>query len=68
MVMPGGLTGADLAERVQAQRPGVKVLFTSGYAEPDVVKRGQVAGSEWLRKPYTAADLARTLRAVLGPA
>ena len=68
MVMPGGLTGADLAERVQAQRAGVKVLFTSGYAEPDVVKRGQVAGSEWLRKPYTAADLARTLRAVLGPA
>ena len=39
--MPGGMTGADLAEAVRARRPEIKVLFTSGYAEPDVVRRGQ---------------------------
>ena len=41
------------------------VLFMSGYAEPDVVRQGQMAGSVWLKKPHSAAELAQTLRAVL---
>ncbi|ACL60978.1 hybrid sensor histidine kinase/response regulator [Methylobacterium nodulans] len=65
IVMPGGMTGADLAEQVLARKPSVKVLFTSGYAEPDVVKQGQITDAKWLRKPYTLLDLARALRTVL---
>jgi CheY-like chemotaxis protein len=69
MVMPAGMTGADLAIAARARRPEIKVLFTSGYAEPDVVERGQAAEAGWLRKPYSALDLARTLRAIFdGPA
>ena len=65
MVMPGGMTGADLALSVRAKRPGIKVLFTSGYAEPDMVKRGLEAEGQWLKKPYSILDLARTIRAIL---
>ncbi|WP_262298269.1 hybrid sensor histidine kinase/response regulator [Microvirga sesbaniae] len=65
MVMPGGMTGSDLAEAVQARRPGMKVLFTSGYAEPDVVRRGQATEAGWLRKPYSMLELARSLRDIL---
>ena len=65
MVMPGGMTGADLVEVVQAIEPEMKVLFTSGYAEPDVVRRGQGAEAGWLKKPYSILELARALRDVL---
>ena len=67
MVMPGGMTGADLAEAVLAKRPAIKVLFTSGYAEPDVVKRGQATEADWLKKPYSTLELARTLRDAFKP-
>ncbi|WP_262028125.1 PAS domain-containing sensor histidine kinase [Microvirga sp. Mcv34] len=65
MVMPGGMTGSDLAEAVRIRRPAIKVLFTSGYAEPDVVRRGQATDARWLKKPYSTLELARTLREVL---
>ena len=66
MVMPGGMTGSELADAVRAMRPEIKVLFTSGYAEPDVVRRGQVVETRLLKKPYTTLELARTLREVVG--
>ena len=65
IVMPGGMSGTELAQQARVRRPGIHVLFMSGYAEPDVVRQGQMAGSVWLKKPHTAAELARTLRAVL---
>ncbi|WP_281024100.1 hybrid sensor histidine kinase/response regulator [Microvirga subterranea] len=65
MVMPGGMTGADLAEVARSGRPDLRVLFTSGYAEPDVVKRGQATDAGWLKKPYSTLELARILRTVL---
>ncbi|QFU16323.1 hybrid sensor histidine kinase/response regulator [Microvirga thermotolerans] len=68
MVMPGGMTGADLADVARAKRPGIRVLLTSGYAEPDMVRRGRSADAGWLRKPYSTLELARTLREVLKPA
>ncbi|HXZ18290.1 MAG TPA: PAS domain S-box protein [Roseiarcus sp.] len=64
MVMPGGMTGLELAEAAVAARPGVKVLFTSGYAEPSVARLGQKRGA-WLKKPYTADELADKIREVL---
>ena len=41
------------------------MLFTSGYAELDVVQRGQATEARWLKKPYSTLDLAQTLREVL---
>ncbi len=64
MVMPGGMTGYDLAQAALAIKPGLKVLFTSGYAEPAIVRLGLNAGA-WLKKPYTADELAEKIRQVL---
>ncbi len=64
MVMPGGMTGLELAEAALALKPGLRVLFTSGYAEPGIARAGQQKGA-WLKKPYTAEELAETLRTVL---
>jgi CheY-like chemotaxis protein len=66
-VMPGGMNGNDLAEAALAAKPDIKVLFTSGYAEPAVARRKLRAGA-WLKKPYTAIELAEIVRDVLdGP-
>ena len=64
IVMPGGMNGHELAEAALAMRPDVKVLFTSGYAEPALARQGLGAGA-WLQKPYTAADLAARIREIL---
>jgi PAS domain S-box-containing protein len=65
MVMPGGMTGLDLAEAALALKPEVKILFTSGYAEPAIARLGLKAGA-WLKKPYTADELADKVREILG--
>jgi PAS domain S-box-containing protein len=66
-VMPGGMNGNELAEAAFAARPDIKVLFTSGYAEPAFARRQLRAGA-WLKKPYTAVELAERIRDVLeGP-
>jgi DNA-binding LytR/AlgR family response regulator len=64
MVMPGGMTGLELAQAALAMRPGIKVLFTSGYAEPAIAQFGLSAGA-WLKKPYTADDVAEKIREIL---
>jgi PAS domain S-box-containing protein len=64
VVMPGGMSGAELAEAAIAAYPDVKILFTSGYAEPEIARQGLGAGA-WLKKPYTAAELACKIRGVL---
>jgi CheY-like chemotaxis protein len=63
-VMPGGMNGNELAETALAAKPAVKILFTSGYAEP--AARGKVQAGSWLKKPYTAIELAKRIRDVLG--
>ncbi len=65
MVMPGGMSGAKLAMEAHRTRPDLRVLFTSGYAEPDILKQADAESHNWIRKPYTAADLARKLRSIL---
>ncbi|MQT12205.1 hybrid sensor histidine kinase/response regulator [Segnochrobactrum spirostomi] len=65
IVMPGGMTGIELAREVRVLRPEVPVLFTSGYAEPNVAGREIGEGSSWLKKPYTARELATRLRELL---
>jgi PAS domain S-box-containing protein len=67
MVMPGGMTGYDLAKAALSIKPELKILFTSGYAEPAIARQGLKTGA-WLKKPYTADELAEKIREVLlGP-
>jgi len=65
IIMPGGLHGNELADLARATRPDLKVLFTSGYAEPSVAGKEMVNGDSWLKKPYTAGELAMRLRQLL---
>jgi PAS domain S-box-containing protein len=65
MVMPGGMTGADLANLARTIKPELKILFTSGYAEPDLVREADSMSGTWLKKPYTAAELARRVDSLL---
>jgi two-component system, cell cycle sensor histidine kinase and response regulator CckA len=62
VVLPG-LGGRELAERARAQRPGLRVLYASGYAE-DVILRHRVSIRDvaLVTKPFTAATLARKVR------
>ena len=66
VVMPGGMSGFDLARWARQNMPSVRVLLTSGFAE-DVARAGEATAPdlEILRKPYTGAELARALRAAL---
>jgi len=63
LVMPDRLNGRELAEKLQAERPRLKVLFTSGYSA-DVVGDDFVLqrGLRYLQKPYDPQKLARTVR------
>jgi PAS domain S-box-containing protein len=65
VVMPG-LSGPELAQRLTAERPGLAVLYVSGYA-PDSVALAEAlrSGAAFLPKPYNPADLAREVRATL---
>jgi signal transduction histidine kinase/ActR/RegA family two-component response regulator len=66
IVMPGGMNGYELAEEVLRRRPGIPVLYTSGYAETAILRHGRLdADIAMLHKPYRKADLARKLREVL---
>jgi PAS domain S-box-containing protein len=66
VVMPG-VDGPTLARRLSVERPEMKVLFVSGYAENTVLQHGLVnMASQFLQKPFTLKSLARKIREVLG--
>jgi two-component system, cell cycle sensor histidine kinase and response regulator CckA len=65
VVMPGG-NGRELAERVAELRPGTPVLFTSGYTDGDIQRRGLLTpGVAFLQKPVTPDALVRAVQGVL---
>ncbi|MDY0070935.1 MAG: PAS domain-containing protein [Porticoccaceae bacterium] len=69
MVMPGGMSGRDLAEHARVLRPGLRVLYTSGYTQDAIVHHGRLdPGVLLLNKPYRRNDLARKIREALGSA
>jgi len=65
VVMPG-ISGRELADRVTVIRPGIKVLYMSGYTDQAVVHHGILEGdATLLQKPFTLATLAAKLREIL---
>ena len=63
MVMPDGISGADLVEQLLASRPRLKIVFTSGYTANEVNQEMLArTGASFLSKPYTHAELAKTVR------
>ena len=65
VVMPG-MGGRVLAERLGRIQPGLKVLYTSGYTDDAIVHHGVLdPRTPFLQKPFTMADLAAKIRAVL---
>ena len=66
VVMPGGLTGFELAEKACELRPSVKVVFATGYADDALAGRAAFPHIDWiLAKPYEEAELAEKIHAAL---
>ena len=66
MIMPGGMSGRQVAQEARLLNPGLKVLYCSGYAEDTVVQQGLLDETfELLNKPYTRLELATKIRGVL---
>jgi len=66
MVMPEGLTGMELADRLFEDRPGLRMLFTSGYSMEDIgAELVRHPNTRFLEKPYTSQSLASAVREIL---
>jgi CheY-like chemotaxis protein len=69
MVMPGGIMGSDLAERLSSQCPRLKVIYTSGYSPGMAGKDASLLeGRNFLPKPYSIGKLAQFVRECLDTA
>ncbi len=68
VVMPG-MSGGSLADRLERLRQGLPILFTSGFTDEDVIRRGLLEKNRpFLQKPSTPRELARKVRTVLDAA
>ena len=66
VVMTGGMTGIDLAHEARRRQPGLRILFTSGYAEPAMIQdRLPATNTAWLGKPHSSMELHTKLRDLL---
>ena len=66
IVMPEGMKGYDLAARLRAAKPDIKIIFTSGYASDTDPRRSTlIEGLNFIRKPFTAGALAEIIRSSL---
>jgi len=66
VVMPG-MSGIELRDRLRAVRPGLKVLFMSGYTSDVIVHHGVLEkGIHFIHKPFSINDLACKIREAIG--
>ncbi|MCB1317193.1 MAG: response regulator, partial [Leptospiraceae bacterium] len=66
VIMPGGMNGVELTQTLLQDRPNVKVIYVSGFSALRGITGAEfVEGENFVSKPYTLADLGRTLRKVL---
>ena len=65
MIMPGGMTGNDLAAKLRKQKPGLKVIYTSGYSSELMGKDSGANDTTFLAKPYLPLQLAQAVRKCL---
>ncbi|MBR0823187.1 ATP-binding protein [Bradyrhizobium liaoningense] len=66
IIMPGGMNGRELAEAVRLRRPGVRVLYTSGYTDDTIIHEGHLdPGVALLQKPYRKSELSQKIRETL---
>ena len=66
VIMPGGVSGRDLAEHMQATRPGLPVLYMSGYTADVIATRGILeSGVHVVEKPFSSSDLLGKVRELL---
>ena len=66
VIMPGAMNGRQLADELQRRKPGLKVLFTSGYTENAIIHHGRLdTGVLLLAKPYRKSDMAAMIRKAL---
>ncbi|MEP6571832.1 MAG: response regulator [Gemmatimonadota bacterium] len=65
MIMPG-VQGRELADEILRRKPGIKVLYMSGYTEDDALRRGDLGtGQAFIQKPFTLDELDQRLQALL---
>lgn len=63
MVMPGNMSGRELSEKIKARKPGIKVIYTSGYSVETLGKDFSFRrGLNFLQKPYHPMALAKVVR------
>jgi CheY-like chemotaxis protein/signal transduction histidine kinase len=66
VVMPGGVSGSELARQARILRPDIKVLFSSGFAASTLIQDGRIEpDAELLMKPYEVTQLVDTLSRIL---
>jgi PAS domain S-box-containing protein len=66
VVLPGGITGADVVAQARTIQPAIKALFTTGYARNAIVHHGRLdRGVHLITKPFAYEDLAAKVRDVL---
>ncbi len=65
VVMPGGMTGFDVARRARRLRPDLPVIFMSGFADPSLVPDDFRTNSTLLAKPFREAQLSEAIAAAL---
>ena len=66
VVLPGGMTGAQVVARAVELWPGIRTLFTTGYARNAIVHHGRLdPGVQLITKPFSFDDLAAKVREVL---